>query len=83
MSTGQMAAKDKGRSQEIAAAALSAKAIADVQAVYLISSSSPAQSDSAREGSSHVSCKSASSMVMCHSAPLLARDFECGAVAWS
>jgi hypothetical protein len=48
----------------MAAAALSSKAIADVQVVYRVSSSSPAQSDSAREGSSHVPSKSAAMMVM-------------------
>jgi hypothetical protein len=54
----------------MAAEALFSKAIAEVQVVYRISPSSPVQSDSAREGSSHVlvPSKSDASMVMAQSA---------------
>jgi hypothetical protein len=52
----------------MAAAALFSKAIADAQIVYRISSRSPAQSDSAREGNSHVPSKSAAATLMAQSA---------------
>jgi hypothetical protein len=51
----------------MAAAALFSKAIAEVQIVYRISSSSPPQSDSVREGSSHAPSKADSSKEMVQS----------------